>query len=457
MKKVVLASLLAAAGAASLTQACYSQAATPNLGTQQPGGQITMSADEYAAYNNAITQTAPAAKAAAFDAYLKAYPKSSVKSDALQQEMFAYSQVPDTQKTLDTADALLAVDPSNFYAYVFEVSLRGAAAASATDPAAKQAGLDSAADFATKGLAAAKPKDMSDADYTKLKGQGYPVFYSAIGADLLNKKDQAGAIKAFTSELGSVPVAQTEAPGPQLMDTYYLASAYYTQTPPDYLNCAYFAARAANYAPEPFKTTFTKLGTYCYTKYHGKPDGYDVVTAAAKDNLTMPAACPVAPAGSTGPAPAAPAGCLAVTPAPKPADIVANLIATTPDLSVLAISDKEYVLQNGKPEDADKVFNTIKGKTVDIPGAIVVAATADQLQVAISDDSQQAQPPVADFTFNMTTPLTKIPAVGDKVTLDGTYASYTQTPLMITMSDASIVEPKKAPAKPVHHTTTTHH
>ena len=440
MKKVVLASLLAAAGAASLTQACYSQAATPNLGTQQPGGQITMSADEYAAYNNAITQTAPAAKAAAFDAYLKAYPKSSVKSDALQQEMFAYSQVPDTQKTLDTADALLAVDPSNFYAYVFEVSLRGAAAASATDPAAKQAGLDSAADFATKGLAAAKPKDMSDADYTKLKGQGYPVFYSAIGADLLNKKDQAGAIKAFTSELGSVPVAQTEAPGPQLMDTYYLASAYYTQTPPDYLNCAYFAARAANYAPEPFKTTFTKLGTYCYTKYHGKPDGFDALTALAKDNLTPPATLTTT-----------------VTPAPKPADIVANLIATTPDLSVLAISDKEYVLQNGKPEDADKVFNTIKGKTVDIPGAIVVAATADQLQVAISDDSQQAQPPVADFTFNMTTPLTKIPAVGDKVTLDGTYASYTQTPLMITMSDASIVEPKKAPAKPVHHTTTTHH
>ena len=440
MKKVVFASLLAAAGAASLTQACYSQAATPNLGTQQPGGQITMSADEYAAYNNAITQTAPAAKAAAFDAYLKAYPKSSVKSDALQQEMFAYSQVPDTQKTLDTADALLAVDPSNFYAYVFEVSLRGAAAASATDPAAKQAGLDSAADFATKGLAAAKPKDMSDADYTKLKGQGYPVFYSAIGADLLNKKDQAGAIKAFTSELGSVPVAQTEAPGPQLMDTYYLASAYYTQTPPDYLNCAYFAARAANYAPEPFKTTFTKLGTYCYTKYHGKPDGFDALTALAKDNLTPPATLTTT-----------------VTPAPKPADIVANLIATTPDLSVLAISDKEYVLQNGKPEDADKVFNTIKGKTVDIPGAIVVAATADQLQVAISDDAQQAQPPVADFTFNMTTPLTKIPAVGDKVTLDGTYASYTQTPLMITMSDASIVEPKKAPAKPVHHTTTTHH
>jgi len=396
-----------------------------------------MSADEYASYNNAITQTTPAAKAAAFDAYLKAYPKSSVMADALQQEMFAYSQVPDTQKTLATADALLAVDPCNLYAYVFEVSLRSAAAASATDPAAKQAGLDTAASYAVKGLGATKPKDMSDADFTKLKGQGYPIFYSAIGAADLNKKDQSGAVKAFASELNSVPVAQTEAPGPQLMDTYYLASAYYTQTPPDYLDCAYYAARAANYAPEPFKTTFTKLGTYCYTKYHGKPDGYDALVALAKDNLTPPASLSTT-----------------VTPAPKPADIVSNLIATTPDLATLAISDKEYVLQNGKPEDANKVFDTIKGKAVEIPGAIVVAATADQLQVAVSDDSQQAQPPVADFTFNMTTPLTKIPAVGDKVTLDGTYASYTQTPLMITMSDGSIVTPKKAPVKaPVHHTT----
>ena len=440
MKKVVLASLLAAAGAASLTQACYSQAATPNLGTQQPGGQITMSADEYAAYNNAITQTAPAAKAAAFDAYLKAYPKSSVKSDALQQEMFAYSQVPDTQKTLDTADALLAVDPSNFYAYVFEVSLRGAAAASATDPAAKQAGLDSAADFATKGLAAAKPKDMSDADYTKLKGQGYPVFYSAIGADLMNKKDQAGAIKAFTSELGSVPVAQTEAPGPQLMDTYYLASAYYTQTPPDYLNCAYFAARAANYAPEPFKTTFTKLGTYCYTKYHGKPDGYDAVTAVAKDNLVPPASFAAS-----------------VTPAPKPSDMVANLVATTPDLAVLAPSDREFALQYGAGLDpktqksyADEVFDAVKGKSVELPKVLVISATANVVTVAVSDDAVQSKTP--DYTFNMKEPIkdADIPAAGALVTLDGTYASYTPSPLMITMSDGALVVAKKA-AAPVHH------
>jgi hypothetical protein len=432
----------AAPSAAAASDPCAAAAGStaPSLGTGSTAGQVQMSQDEYAAYNNAVTQTAPAAKAQAFEAYLKAYPKSAVKADALQQEMFAYSQANDGPNTQATADALLQIAPCNLYALVFEVSLRSTAAAQLTDPAAKLAALDTAASYATRGLAAPKPKDMSDADFQKLKTQGYPVFYSAIGADDLQKKDMTGAVKAYQTELASVPVAATEAPGPQLMDTYYLASAYYQEPTPDYLNCAFYAARASDYAPEPFKTTFGKLGTYCYTKFHGKADGYDAAVAAAKDSLTPPATY-----------------ASAITPAPKPADYAAQVVASTPDLAVLALSDKEFVLQYGKQADADKVFDSVKGKSVEIPAAVVVAATADQLQVAVSDDSQQANPPVADFTFAMKEPLTKVPAVGDKVTVTGTYASYTQSPLMITMSDGAIVEPKKAPAKkaaaPVHHTT----
>ena len=445
MKKVVLASLLAVAGSACFMPGCYAQTAV-NLGTQQPAsGQVQMSADEYAAYQNATTQTTPAGKAQAFAAYLKAYPKSSVKTDVLQQMMFAYSQANDAPNTLDTADQLLALQPDNLYAYVFEVSLRSAAASTLTDPAAKQAALDKAADYATKGLAVGQPAHMSADDFAKVKAQGYPIFYGAIGADALQKKDTAGAVKAFNSELAAVPVATTEAPGPQLMDTYYLASAYYTSTPPDFLNCAYYAARAAFYAPEPFKTTFTKLGTYCYTKYHGKPDGYDAVTAVAKDNLVPPATYAAS-----------------VTPAPKPADMVANLIATTPDLGTLAISDREFALQYGAALDpktqksyADEVFDAVKGKSVELPKVLVVSATANVVTVAVSDDAVQSK--TADFTFNMKDPIkdADIPAAGALVTLDGTYASYTPSPIMITMSDAALVLPKKA--APVHHTTTTHH
>jgi hypothetical protein len=133
-----------------------------------------------------------------------------------------------------------------------------------------------------------------------------------------------------------------------------------------------------------------------------------------------------------------------ITPAPKPEDIVSQTIASTPDLATLALSDKEFILQYGKQSDADKVFDTIKGKSVEIPGAVVIAATADQLQLAVSDDSVQAK--TADFTVAMKAPIPDkdLPKVGDKVTIDGTYASYTQKPLMINMSDGALVLPKKA-------------
>jgi hypothetical protein len=174
-----------------------------------------------------------------------------------------------------------------------------------------------------------------------------------------------------------------------------------------------------------------QLATYCYKKYHGDATGYDAMTASVQTNLDPPA------------------GFFAtIKPAPKPEDIVSNLIATTPDLAALAVSDKEFVLQYGKPADADKVFDTVKGKATEFPEVTVVSATADAILVAVSDDAVQSK--TADFTFNMKEPLKTIPAAGTKITIDGTYASYTQSPLMITMSDSELVE-KKKPA-PVHHT-----
>ncbi len=427
MKKVVLASLIAVSSLAPLAQYALAEqpAARDGAPAQAAAGQVQLSQEEYNAYNNAKTQTTPAAQATAFEAYLKAYPNSTIKADVLQQLLFAYSQSNDSTNALGAADRLLAVDPTNFRAYVFEVQLRRQAAEALTDAAARQSGLDAAADYAQKGLAAPKSKDMSDADFTTLKAAGYPIFYSAIGTDALGKKDNAAAISAFKSELGAVPVAQTTSPGLQLQDTFYLAQAYYTSTPPDYVNCAYYGSRAMDYAPEPYKTQFKQVASYCYRKYHGKADGFDDVANVAKDNLTPPSGFTIAPA-------------------PSAADIVSNLIATTPDLAALAISDKEYVLQNGKPADADKVFDTVKGKSVEIPGALVIEATAEQLKVAVSDDAVQGK--VADFAFNMKEPLKVIPAVGAKVTLSGTYASYSQSPLLIVMNDAA--EVKKTATKP---------
>jgi hypothetical protein len=396
-----------------------------------------MSQEEYAKYNACATATAPAAKIPACEDYLKAFPNSVVKSDVLNQLLYAYNQTGDEAKTLDAADRLLAVDPQNIRALTLEVYYRRTDAEKLTDPAAKAAALDKVATYAQTGLSATKPKDVAQADFDALKAAAQPTFESAIAADDLAKKDNAGAITALKTEVDAHE-PDTEKPSPVLQDVYTLAQAYYTSTPPDYLNCAWYATRAANFAPDPYKTQIGQLASYCYTKYHGSKDGYDAMQTSVKTNLDPPA------------------GFLdTIKPAPKPEDIVSNLISTTPDLTTLALSDREFVLQYGKQADADKVFDSVKGKSVEIPDAVVVAATADQLQVAVSDDAKQAQPkPTADFTFNMKTPLTKVPNVGDKVAVQGTYASYTQSPLMITMSDASVVAPKAKP--PVHHTTTTH-
>ncbi len=88
------------------------------------------------------------------------------------------------------------------------------------------------------------------------------------------------------------------------------------------------------------------------------------------------------------------------------------------------------------------------------------------------------QSKTADFTFNMKAPeeadkkltpaqaaaakkiadeTTAATAVGQKVTLSGTFDSFTPKPIMITMSDGAVVLPKKTAAKPPVHHTAPHH
>jgi len=433
MKKVVVASLLAVASAATVARVAVAQTQV-NLGSnaQQTGGGVQLAPAEYNEYTAAIGQSTPQAQAPALEAFLTKYPQSQVKADVLQRLMLAYSGVnpptaDSTAKTLDAADRLLQIEPNNIRALTFETYFRLSAADQAADPAAKQAALDKAASYAQQGLDATKPKDMSDADFNSVKGAATPVFHRAIATAALNKKDGATAITQLKANLSAAKPEDTKTPGPLLQDTYTLAQAYYQSTPPDLVNCSWYAARAASFAPEPYKTQMMPLAKYCYKKYHGAEDGFDAVATASQASLDPPA-------GFT------------ITPAPKPADIVKQVIASTPDLATLAISDKEFILTNGTPEDAAKVWDTIKGKAVQFPDATVISVTDTALQVAVSDDAVQSK--TADFTFNLTAPLKTPPVAGAKTTVTGTYASFTPTPIMITMSDGAVVEPKKATTKP---------
>ena len=444
MKKVVLASLLAFAVAAPVSSICFAQAAGA-AGTTGATGQVQMSQEEYAAYNNANTQTDPSAKATAFEAYLKQYPNSAVKVDVLNQLLYAYSQAGDKANALNAADRLLAVDPNNLRAITLEVYYRKADADAITDPTAKATAMDPVVKYAQQGLSATKPKDVTDADWQKLQAAATPTFQSALGDAALAKKDYPGAITAYKAELAAVPAEQTQTPGPVLQDVVFLANAYMSQG--DFLSCAWYATRAAVYAGQ-YAPKIQPLATYCYKKYHGDASGYDALQAQVKTSLNPPANL-----SST------------VKAAPKPEDIVAQTIASTPDLATLALPDKEFIIQYGAAKDpktqtkdasgaidpnsgktyADEVFDSVKGKSVELPNSTVIAATDSQLQLAVSDDAVQSK--TADFTVNLKTPLTKVPTPGEKVTVQGTYDSYTQKPVMITMSNGEVVTKKAAPAK----------
>lgn len=423
MKKVVLSSLLAA------SVSVFASAQAPvniNSGAQKPaGGAVELPAAEANAYNNAVSQTDPKAKAAALEAYLTQYPNTTLKSAVLIQLLGAYQQAGDAAKTLDTADKILQVTPTDIRALAIEAGLRKAQADQNADATAKAAGYAQAASFAQRGLQATKPADISQEDFDKIKTAATPYFYSAVGIDALTRKDMPAAIAAYEAELKAVPEEQTKQPGPILQDTFFLANAYYGSTPPDLLKCTFYATRTVTFAPDQFKPTFQPLATYCYKKYHGSDEGYDAVKTAAASSVFYPAT-------------------LTVKPAPTPADFVNQLLATTTDLSTLALSDREFVITNGTAEQADKVFAPVKGKEVRVPG-YVVSVTDTDVTLAVSDDAQAATPKTADFDFKLKEPLKTPPTVGEKVEMIGTFDSYTQKPLIINMINAEL--PAKAPAK----------
>jgi hypothetical protein len=418
MKKVVFASLLAVATSVlSLPPSVLGQ----DQGSQS--GQITIKDPaEYNAYTSAIGQSTPAAKAAAIESFLQQYPNSVVKAEMLEQLVGAYQATGDTAKTYDAAKRLLQVDPNNLRALIFVVYVEKQQANG------DQAKLDEAAALAQRGQNATKPANMSEADFQKLKDVSGPIFGNVIGADQVARKDYKGAIATYQAELHAVKDPAQTTQGLLLADTYALGNAYVQQDPKDLVNGIWYLTRAAQYLQEPYKSNVEKAAEYWYKKYHGSMDGFDQIKQLAHDNLFPP--------DSYKP--------VAAPPPPSPQELAHNAVASTPDLDKgLSLSDKEFVLANGAPEDAQKVWAVLQGKTTEVPGT-VIQATADSVQLAVSEDAKQSQK--ADFTINMKAPLKEVPTAGTQVTFIGTFDSYTQQPPMIVMKDGESKPAAKAPA-----------
>jgi hypothetical protein len=423
MKKFFLASILFALMGLTLAAepAVYAQGST-DISIKDPA--------EYNAYNNCITQTTPQAKAPACEAFLTQYPQSVVKKTVLDTLIDAYAAT-DAAKTIDASQRMLQLDPDNLKAMLYIVVLKkqlAVAAAQAKNDAQEASLLDDAAAMAKKGLAATKPAGMKDEDFAKQMAAAAPRFYSAISNDVLSsKKDLKGAVEAFRTELEYLAKNSPDATkvAPALNDTLLLGQTYTQLTPPDMVNGVWFLTRAENFAPADFKGVIDKQAKYWYKRFHGKEDGFADVLAKSATTIFPPPD-------------------FKIDPAPTARDIANKFVADNPDYASYALGDTEYVLANASKENAEKVWATTnKEQPTQIPG-VVIAATATQIQLAVTDDAKADKK--ADFTINMKTPLADkdIPAVGSEVkNLAGIFDSYTQDPPQIIMKDGEIQAEKK--------------
>ena len=445
MKKLIFASALALAVSAFV--------AAPALRAQDISIKDQA---EFAAYQNAASQTDPKAKAAAEENFLKTYPQTVVKQIVLNDLVTTYWGLQDADNTVNAASRLLQVDPNNAQAVFYSVIIKKGQCVKTSDAQT----CDDAAALAQKGLGLTKPASISDDQWKQITHAALPMFDSTIALDaVVSKKDYKTAQAEYAAELKLYTDDESKTSG--LNDTLLLAQAYSQPgSAQDLVKAVWFYARAWNFAPVSPVNYKAQIGPkleYYYKKYHGNLDGLDAIKQQAAASIFPP-------------------GTFAITAAKSPAEQIHDLMAQIPDLNSWALADKETALALGSKTvtdasgtvvtgDADKMWAVLKDKNTGIPG-IVIDITANQIKVAVTQDAKDAK--VADFIVNLKKPFTdaelalypkgfEFKAAPD-AELAGTFDSYTQVPAtdttsagaQIIMRDGEVIPAEKKKAAPAH-------
>jgi len=433
MKKILLTVVLGVAvvaGAQDAAQPAQGQPAAP-----QSAAPVIKDPAEYNAYVSAVQQKDANAKISGLEAFLTQYPNSVMKNQALEILMGTYQQANNVKKTMETATKLVTADTCNvrglaLLAYFDRVLAQGG------DPNAKQMLVDGKK-YGQQGLDCL-PK-MTDPEILKMKDQMTGIFNAAIGiwslqdaADAVTQKDTARRDQDYAKAVDSLRITVNGNPA-DFSVVYPLALAYLGQTPPDYQNGIWFAARAAAVAPAAAQAQIEKYARSQYVKFHAGDDGWADVLAAAKAN---------------GPQ-------VAIKPAPTPAEQAHNMVVATPP-DKMDFAQWEFVLTNGAQADQDTVWNAIKGKPVQMNGTII-STTPTEFRIAGSSDDIDAKKADITLQFEDKVPVKMIPKDGASFDFQGEPASYTPSPFMMVLEKGRLLNAKPAtPAKkpPVHHKAT---
>lgn len=394
MKKVFVTLVLALAVAAA------AQTAAPPAAGQQPAQQKKEIKDpaEYNSYVGALQAPELRQKIAGLEDFLTRYPNTVVKEDALEQLVGAYQQSGDGPKTIDAANRLLAVNPTNLTGLVISVLVSRPAITGTQDPKLQQ--LREMSQRGLQGLqTAAKPEGASDADWTRRKALFGAVFHGGLGFAALQLKDYPAAQQHLK--------AAVEAQPDNFSDVYPLALAY-LEAKPIQMEGLFWGARAAHLAPAQAKAQITKYAQNKYMRFHGDVDGWDQVMAAA-------ASSPMPPAG------------FSVMPAPTPAELADKWMATIA-IDKLSPDQIEIILASGNQAAAQKLWAGLKGRPQQFQGRIMEVPSNTEFMVAFSAQAIEDNRASVDLTMAGAVPAKLMPKPGQDIALQGTPVSYEVMP-----------------------------
>ena len=418
MKKILLAMLLVAAATA------VAQTASTPAQPQQPAAQKKEIKDpaEYNAYMGAQGQTDPAAMISGFEAFLTQYPNSVMKEDALDQLLSAYTKTNNQPKVLDTAQKLLQANPCNVRALAVIAFTKRAQAEAGQNAQQNLADAGQAGEKGLQCLQTAPPADMKP----ELKTQTSVIFNGAAGINALQAKDYAKAQQFLRASVEGDPT--------NLRDVYPLALAYLTAGPTEKdVDGLFFIARAANLAQGAGKDQITKFGKSKYVKYHGSDEGWS-------DLLAKTATTTLPPADFT----------VKQYVPPTPAEQCTDLLKTK-KIEEMSFAEWQLCLSEGTPDDAEKVWSTLKGKPLQMVAHIISIDSSSKLNLAGSSDDIDAKRADIDLTMSAAIPARQMPKADTDFQFEGTPISYVPKPFVMTMNDGALIvksapKPAKKPA-----------
>ncbi|MEO5936318.1 MAG: hypothetical protein ABIP81_03810 [Terriglobales bacterium] len=427
MKKLLITLVLTLATAAPLFASVQDSASQT---------KTIKDANEYNAYMSASSQTDPASKAAAMEAFVQQYPNSIVKEEAMVGGMSAYQQANNPAKLTEAANKVLQAFPNNVLALTVAVSgRRGQFNSGSLAAAQAKQTIAEAAQLAQRGLQTlgtwTKTEGMSDADFQKQKTSIAAIFNGTIGQDAIARQDWPTAQKHMKEAAIANPA--------DYVDAYFAGFAFLSPKPntdENTLTGLWYAARASGLAPQ--VQDFDKFGRFYYKKYSGKEDGWPQLVAQAKASATPPANLATT-----------------IPKAPSPAEQVSAMLRQNPNIETLSFGEWVLILTYGSPTDRAAAFERIKGKPFKFQGQ-VIASTEETVDVALTQDAIVEKK--AEVSVTLKEPSKKPHGIGTTFSFQGNPVSFTTEPSFLITMDTGVdltpgpkatkkAPPKKRPAK----------